>query len=358
MVWPAALLASCLLVSLDNKPVTAQELQKTENAKVSGSAGYAGVPASPSRDLGGVVHRPDLIYRTVNGKTLMLDMVCPQSGDGPFPAVMLVHGAGPVNQGRKGTLPLARELARRGYVAIAVTYRYTSEEAFPAPIQDVNCAIRWLRDHAEQYRVDKDRIGVVGFSCGGTLACLLGMKGCQDDRAGEDKVAKHSGRLRAIVSFYGTTDFARLHEFCQRQVNAKEASLVEKMQSGYIMRELEKWLGGPPSKVPAQYDLASPSRQVSKDSPPFLLIHGGDDNVVPAEQSRLLAAKLQEFGRPFHLLVVGGVGHAFDAKNGTNGHLAYAAVVAFLDDHLLALGQNQSSGNHPGPKSQASVLTK
>jgi acetyl esterase/lipase len=337
MVWPSAILASCLFLSLDNKRVTAQELPKTENAKVSGSAGYASVPASPSRDLGGVVHRPDLTYRTVNGKTLMLDLVCPQTGEGPFPAVMLVHGAGPVNQGKKGTLPLARELACKGYVAVAVTYRYTSEDRFPAPIEDVNCAIRWIRDHADQYKVDKDRIGVVGFSCGGTLACLLGMKGCQDDQAGENKAAETSGRLRAIVSFYGTADFARLHESCQRKVNAKEASLVEKMQSGYIMKELEKWLGGPPSKVPEQYVLASPLLQVSKDSPPLLLIHGGDDHVVPVEQSQLLAAKLQESGRLVNLLVVGGVGHAFDAKNGTNGRLAYAAVLAFLDDHLLAV---------------------
>ncbi len=325
MVWLAAFLASCLLVSLDNKPVPAQELPKTEDAKVRGSAGYAGVPASPSRDIGGVVHRLDLIYRIVNGKALMLDVVCPPSGEGPLPAVVLVHGAGPVNQGKKGTLPLARELARKGYVAVAVTYRYTSEDKFPAPIEDVNCAIRWLRDHADQYKVDKDRIGVVGFSCGGTLACLLGMQ------------AENSGRIRAIVSFYGTTDFARLHEFCQRQVNAKEASLIEKMQSGFIMRELEKWLGGPPAKVPDWYVLASPLLQVSKDSPPLLLIHGGDDHVVPVEQSQLLAAKLQECGRLVNLLVVAGVGHAFDAKNGTNRHLATAAVLAFLDDHLLAV---------------------
>jgi acetyl esterase/lipase len=326
MVWWGVILSSCLFVWFDNKPVTAQESPKTQNAKKDDSMSSVGV-----------IYRPDLTYRIVDSKALMLDVVCPPSGEGPFPAVMLVHGAGPVNQGRKGTLPLARELARRGYVAIAVTYRYAPEEAFPAPIQDVSCAIRWLRAHADEYKVDKDRIGVVGFSCGGTLACLLGMKGCQDDRASEDKVGEPSGCLRAIVSFYGPTDFARLHEFCQRKIKAKEGSTGEKMQSGFIMQALEKWLGGPPSKVPEQYALASPLLQVRKDSPPVLLIHGGDDNVVPVEQSRLLAEKLQESGRPVNLLIIGGVGHAFDAKNGTNQHLASAAVLAFLEEYLLAI---------------------
>jgi acetyl esterase/lipase len=227
-----------------------------------------------------------------------------------------------------------------------VSYRYTPDEAFPAPIEDVNCAVCWLRSHADQYKVDKDRIGVVGFSCGGTLACLLGIKGCQDDRASEDKVATHSGRLRAIVSFYGATDFAQLHEVCQRKVKAKEISPVERMQSGYIMRTLERWLGGSPSKVPEQYALASPLHQVSKDSPPLLLIHGGDDHVVPVEQSQQLAAKLQASGRPVHFLVVGGAGHDFEEKNGTNGHMAFATVRAFLDDHLLGVSQIQLPRNH------------
>jgi hypothetical protein len=105
-VWLGAALSSSLFVWLDNQAVTAQEVAKTENAKATGSAGYASAPASPSRDLGGVMHRPDLVYRTVNGKSLMLDVVCPPSGEGPFPAVIMLHGAGPANKGRKGMAPL------------------------------------------------------------------------------------------------------------------------------------------------------------------------------------------------------------------------------------------------------------
>jgi acetyl esterase/lipase len=346
MVWPTAILASCLLVSLDNKRVTAQQLPEKENAKVGGSAGYAGVPASPSRDLAGVVERPDLIYRTINGKTLMLDIVCPQSGDGPFPAVILLHGAGPANKGRKGMAPLAQLLARQRYVGISVSYRCKPEDAFPAPIQDVQCAILWLRAHADQYKIDKDRIGVLGFSGGGTLACLLGMKSFQDDLDNKDRRPEHFGGVQAVVSFYGPTDFAQLHEVCQGRAKAKESCLEERIQSSYIIQALEKWLGGAPSKVPEHYALASPMTYVSKNSSPILLIHGADDSVVPVEQSQLLAKKLKMSGSPVGLLVVGGAGHDFDEKNRTNGRLAFAAVLAFLDDHLLGIRQIQLPRNH------------
>jgi acetyl esterase/lipase len=245
---------------------------------------------------------------------------------------VLLHGTGPFTKGRIGMIPLAQELARNGYVAIAVSYRYRPEEKFPAPIQDVNCAIRWVQDHSVQYKVDKDRIGVVGFSGGGALACLLGMKGGQD-LPNEGKDATQSVPLRAIVSFYAPTDFARFHEDCQKKV--KEGSKAEKLLGDLMMKALEKWFGGPPSKFPKLYDEVSPIKQVTKDSPPILLIHGAEDKVVPVDQSRLLAKKLKELRRPFSFLVIEGSGHDFEEIDKTNGRMTIAAVLAFLEEHLL-----------------------
>src|SRR5262249_54584791 len=124
-----------------------------------------------------VVHRPDLIYQTLDNRALMVDVIFPKVGNGPFPAVILIHGSGPANKGKRGMVPLAQGLALPGYVGIVVSYRCKPEDGFPAPILDVQSAIRWLRANAIQYKIDKNRIGVWGFSGGGTLACLLGMKG-------------------------------------------------------------------------------------------------------------------------------------------------------------------------------------
>jgi acetyl esterase/lipase len=303
-------LASCIWVLLGNRVA---DTPKKET------------PPEPSE---GFIHRSDLTYDSVNGKPLMLDVVSPESGRGPFPVVIVLHGVGPTNKGRQGCLPWAKELARKGYAGVAVSYRCKPEDAFPAPIQDIRSAIHWLHVHADQFKIDKNRIGVVGFSGGGALACLLGTAGDPRDRL---------AGVQAVVSFYGPTDFARLHEGCLAKTKTKECPTLEKWQSTLLVQTLEKWFGGPPSKVPERYALASPMSQVVNDSSPILLIHGAADTVVPVEQSQLFANKLQKAGRPVSLLVVEGGGHDFEEKNKTNGRLAFAAVVAFLDDHLLAV---------------------
>jgi acetyl esterase/lipase len=320
-----AVLSACLVVN--SRPVMAAQLPNTTNP-----------PTVESPPLIDVTFRPDLNYRTVDGKPLMLDLVGPKSGEGPFPAVIILHGVGPANKGKKGMLAIAQELARRGYMGIPVSYRSKPEDAFPAPIQDVCSAICWIRARAEELKIDKNRIGVLGFSGGGTLACLLGLKG--DGLEGKDQ-RENSSLVQAVVSFYGPTDFTRLHESCTRRAKANEGGLGDRIVSGLIMQALEKWLGGPPAKVSERYALASPLSYATKNSPPILLIHGADDSVVPVDQSKLLETKLRESGRPVSLIVVGGAGHDFEEKNKTNRHMALAAVLAFLDDHLLA--------PHPNP---------
>jgi acetyl esterase/lipase len=324
MFWLGATLAGCLLASLDDKRGMADDSPKLENVK--------SAALEPSAT---VVHRPDLLYRTVGDRKLMLDVIFPKLGGGPFPAVILLHGTGPANQGKEGMVPLAQELARQGYVAIAVSYRSKPEDAFPAPIQDVRCAIRWLRGQANQYKIDKDRIGVVGFSGGGTLACLLGMNG----------PVQNGDRVQAVVSFYGPTDFARLHEVCQAKLKVKETCFEERVQSWFIIPALEKWLGGSPSKVPESYALPSPVTHVTRNLPPFLLIHGAEDTMIPVEQSQRLATKLKESGNPVGLLIIGCAGHDFEEKDPINRRLAMAAVLAFLDDHLVGLNQNRKLAN-------------
>jgi acetyl esterase/lipase len=276
----------------------------------------------------GVVYCPDLIYSTVGQAHLMLDISYPSQSDGPYPAVILLHGAGPANKGRKGLVPWTTKLAQKDYVGIAVSYRCKPEDAFPAPVRDIQGAVRWLRDHAAQYKIDKDRLGLIGFSCGGCLACIVGM--C--DKAGGQN-APRDQHVQAVVSYSAPTDLTRWYEGCVRDNKKKDAST--KFISSYIKVALEKWLGGSPTQVPDLYFKASPIAHVRKQGPPILLIHGTADSIVPVEQSLLLANKLLGEGRRLSLLVLDNAPHDFDERCDVHAKLAADATWAFLRQHLM-----------------------
>ena len=258
----------------------------------------------------------DLVYGRASGRDLVLDLYLP-AGERkrPAPLVVWVHGGGWIG-GDKRPCPTAAMLPF-GFATASVGYRLATEAVFPAQIEDVKAAVRWLRAHAATYRLDPDRFGAAGASAGGHLVALLGTAGDAADLEGTGGSPGVSSRVQAVLDVCGPTDFLQFH--------GRGAPVGPDTDGGLF----DRLLGG---RIHEKQDLArraNPIAYVSKDDPPFLLVHGARDTVVPLDQSRLLKEALDAAGVPADLVVVPDAGHDV-----VRPEVARAAL-AFFAKHLM-----------------------
>jgi acetyl esterase/lipase len=264
-----------------------------------------------------VCRYPDLVYGQAGATELHLDLVCPSS-PGPHPAVLVFHGGGWMSGDRKFCAPILETLAERGYVAVAVGYRLTTEAPFPAQLHDAQTALRWLREHSSAYDIDPDRIGALGYSAGGHLALLLAT------------MPEPSSRVQAVVATYAPTDLARWYE--EMQGNSSPAHI-----RFLVKGSLHGLLGGSPAKKASAYAEASPIAHLTKDTAPTLLIHGLADDVVPVDQSMRYATAAGKLGAPVRLECLEHASHGFGSGAGeAHGTRADARTLAYFDEHLHA----------------------
>ena len=256
----------------------------------------------------------DLVYGKGGGEELRLDLAMPGEGDGPFPAVVCLHGGGWRSGNRQQLGQTIEALAGRGYVAVTVSYRLAPGARFPAQIEDCKAAVRWLRANAGKYKVNPDRIGGLGFSAGAHLACLLGTTDKTAGLEGSGGNPESSSRVQAVVSFFGPTDFT-----------AKTWS--KEIEDNVFL----PFLGARFEDSPEVYRKASPVSYVSKDDPPFLFFHGTEDKLVNIRQSKVLAEKLKEAGVEAKVVVMEGEGHGW---RGAALGRTIEQTLAFFDGHL------------------------
>lgn len=241
----------------------------------------------------------NVVYGQVGRKELVMDMVFPPSGVGPRPVVVNLHG-GAWSSGVKSLgngWDAAPELIRRGYVFVSIAYRLAPRHKFPAQIEDAKCAIRFLRAHAAQYNLDPNRIVAMGSSAGGHLSALLGTT---DAGAGFDNSGgwtNESSRVQAVVDMFGPADLVYAVQHRER-VRLVVRSVFGTKSSEEILRR------------------CSPVHYVTADDPPFLLVHGEHDGVVPLSQSELMKAALEKENVPVELIVVKHAGHCLYASGG------------------------------------------
>src|SRR5207237_2680345 len=139
-------------------------------------------------------------YTKPDNQRLQLNMARPKSGDGPFPAVLCVHGGGFRAGKREGYDAQIVRLAEKGYVAVTVSYRLAPKYPFPAAIHDTKAAVRWLRANAKKYNIDPNNIGVTGGSAGGTLAQMLDVTADVKEFEGDGGNAKESSAVKCVVN--------------------------------------------------------------------------------------------------------------------------------------------------------------
>ena len=275
-------------------------------------------------------HR-NLEYVPAGHERHKLDLFLPKGVNGPLPLLVWVHGGGWKNGSKDGCPPLRKGYAQRGYAVASINYRLSGHAVFPAQIQDCKAAIRWLRAHAVEYGIDPKRIGVWGSSAGGHLVALLGTSGDvkEFDVGGN---LDQSSRVQAVCDYYGPTDFEVFVTTPRYESHASGSSPEALLIGGAVLENKEK------------ARRVNPIEYVSKDDPPFLIVHGDEDRTVPLNQSSLLYEALKKAGRDVRFHTIHGAGHG---RPGFGAPEIEEMVRRFFDAKL-------KNGQDEAPKAAAS----
>lgn len=225
--------------------------------------------------------KTDIEFTRAGDVSLTLDAWIPE-GKGPFPTVIVVHGGG-WEAGDKQTFvkPLFEPLRNSGFTWFTINYRLAPKYPFPACTDDAMRAVEWVKANAKQYKVNPRKIALMGESAGGHIVAYVGARG-----RGKTKVA-------AVVDFYGPHDLLRREKQRGLSKNLKQLLHVEEM-TAVTERKLTE---------------ASPITYVHGKMPPFLFIHGTNDQAVPYEQSPLMCEKMKAVGAVCEVYTVQGAPH-------------------------------------------------
>jgi acetyl esterase/lipase len=281
-------------------------------------------PHEPTRRDDGVRHYSGLTYAVAFGyRPLQLDVWVPDAAAPPL--VIWVHGGGWMFGDRR-VLPetfrpnqIFDALLEAGLAVASIDYRHALEAPFPAQLQDAKAAVRYLRQFAAELGVSTERIGIIGESAGGHLAAMVGLTAHRADLEGSHGVVGPSSAVDAVVDWYGPADFATMPR------RTPPPHIAAKLPPELLVAPEVQLTRGLAGEALAD---ASPITHVTPQAPPFLLVHGTDDWLVPYAQSEQLHAALTAAGVPARLEPVHGSEHVFA------GHDDIDAIVRLSVDYL------------------------
>ena len=267
-----------------------------------------------------VTFEPDITYATVDSEELKLNLARPKNATGKLPCILVIHGGAWRAGHRNAHNDLTWRFAQRGYVSATLSYRFCPKHVFPAQVQDVKAATRFLRANAEKFNIDSERFGAVGFSAGAHLSMMLGV---MDKADGLDDVGDHRdqpSKVQAVVSFFGPADF----------------TLEFPPDSRNLVRD---FLGGTQPEKPDAHRKASPITYVDKSDAPLLIFQGTKDPLVPHNQSMAMAEAMTRFGAPGRVELLLGAGHSW---GGPEIKRTLDATNTFFDQHLKSTAKPDS----------------
>jgi acetyl esterase/lipase len=212
-----------------------------------------------------IISKNNLTYCTINGRDLHLDIFYPVKIKANLPGVLIIHGGGWKSGDRSQHTPLARQLAAQGYVTVTAEYRLSPEALYPAGVNDLKTALKWMRANAKMYHIDAGKIAVWGFSAGGQLAALIGTTGGDKFFTGDGWYDNYTDKVQAIVDADGILAFIHPESGEGDDSKSKSAATL--------------WFGASKTERPDLWNQASALNYVSKNTPPILFINSAVDRM-------------------------------------------------------------------------------
>lgn len=268
-----ALSAFCLLLSIMHAgaQMTQGLTGKPDTSYTNLSAFKSAIKKYPyiklvtEQSLPGVKERRNIIYCSRDGRSLYLDAFYPKvNGKKPVPAILIIHGGGWRSGNRTQHIPLAQRLASLGYVCFTAEYRLSTEALYPAAVNDLKAAVRWIRSHAREYNADPLKIAALGFSAGGELAAFIGVTN-KKRFDGSMCNLNTSDVVQAVIDIDGTLSFVHPESGEGDDTRSTSAATY--------------WFGYPKKEKPDLWKEASPLTHAGKDTPPFLFINSSVDRM-------------------------------------------------------------------------------
>lgn len=260
-----------------------------------------------------VVFTPNVVYGRGGDIDLHMDIAKPQSQNKDLPCVLFIHGGGWRMGDKSMHAKHVVDFSEHGYVAVSVQYRLCPRYRFPCQVEDVKCAVRYLRANADKYGIDENRIGAVGFSAGAHLAMMLGAMDEGDGLEGDGGWADQSSKVQAVVSYFGPTDFRT------GPVPDRAAPLLNEFIGGTREEKKDAWFA------------ASPAKYVNQGDAPMLLFQGTNDSLVPYQQATQMATEMANSGIPGRVELIMKVGHGWGGKEMSRTE---QATHRFFAEHL------------------------